>query len=301
MQRVAFVRGFMVVNVTSALLALPGALFAQAPAQAPAPSVVPRNVDLNAATEFGYGIFQQKCLNCHGKPEFEKAPPPAALYQYTPERIYESLTTGPMASVIGNQLSDAERKAVAETITSQRIGAAGSSSQCPVEPPSQLAPCNFVVGQCNYAIDKCSSASFECLNGAWFQAPRVGGASYDCASFQAPNLPKDGDSCECLGQLDCTFNDCADRGQLHAICDNATWHVKESACAGPPCGPSSSCALGDICIVHVGFGPTFSCVPNECARLSKPVSCDCAGSACAKSEGCSIDSGALVCSCPTCI
>ena len=181
------------------------------------------------------------------------------------------------------------------------IGAAGSSSQCPVEPPSQLAPCNFVVGQCNYAIDKCSSASFECLNGAWFQAPRVGGASYDCASFQAPNLPKDGDSCECLGQLDCTFNDCADRGQLHAICDNATWHVKESACAGPPCGPSSSCALGDICIVHVGFGPTFSCVPNECARLSKPVSCDCAGSACAKSEGCSIDSGALVCSCPTCI
>src|SRR5882724_4863246 len=137
MQRVAFLRGFIVVNVTSALLALPGALFAQAPV----PSVVPRNVDLNAATEFGYGIFQQKCLNCHGKPEFEKAPPPAALYQYTPERIYESLATGPMASVVGNQLSDAEKKAVAETITGQRIGAAGSSdadkmpNRCKSNPP----------------------------------------------------------------------------------------------------------------------------------------------------------------------
>jgi polyvinyl alcohol dehydrogenase (cytochrome) len=139
MQRVAFMRGFVVVNVTSALLALPGALFAQS--QSPPPSVVPRNVDLNAATEFGYGIFQQKCLNCHGKPEFEKAPPPAALYQYTPERIYESLKTGPMASVIGNQLSDAEKKAVAETITGQRMGAAGSSdadkmpNQCKSNPP----------------------------------------------------------------------------------------------------------------------------------------------------------------------
>ena len=106
MRRVALMRGIVLANVASALIALPGALPAQtaaaAPAPAnPAPSVVPPNVDLKAATEFGYGIFQQKCLTCHGNPQFEKAPPPAALYQYTPERIYESLATGPMASVIG--------------------------------------------------------------------------------------------------------------------------------------------------------------------------------------------------------
>src|SRR5689334_1974578 len=124
MQRVALLRGFM---VACAWLTLPGALFAQSQAQSPAaPSVVPRNVDLNAATEFGYGIFQQKCMNCHGKPEFEKAPPPATLFQYTPERIYESLTTGVMAPVIGVQLSDAEKRAVSETITGKFLGTEGA-------------------------------------------------------------------------------------------------------------------------------------------------------------------------------
>ncbi len=102
---------------------------------------MPPNVDLKAATEFGYGIFQQKCLNCHGKPEFEKAPPPATLFQYTPERIYESLTTGVMAPVIGVQLSDAEKRAVSETITGQFLGTAGSGdagkmpNQCTANPP----------------------------------------------------------------------------------------------------------------------------------------------------------------------
>ena len=181
-------------------------------------------------------------------------------------------------------------------------GVAGSTSECPAEPPSQLAPCNFVGGECNYAIDKCSSASFECLNGAWFQAPRAGGASYECASFQAPNLPKDGDSCACFGQLDCTFNDCADRGQLHAICDNTIWHVKEAACPRQPCGPGAlSCGAGDVCIIHASSAPTFLCLPNECARLSKPLACDCAASACSVSEQCTIDSGAVACLCPTCI
>ena len=109
MRRVALMRGIMLANVASALIALPGALPAQAPAPAnAAPAVVPPNIDLNAATEFGYGIFQQRCLTCHGKPEYEKAPPPATLFQYTPERIYESLTTGVMAPAVGAQLSDAE-------------------------------------------------------------------------------------------------------------------------------------------------------------------------------------------------
>jgi len=145
-------RGIILANVTAALIALPGALSAQSPAPANAESknstaaladapALPRNVDLNAATEFGYGFFQQKCLTCHGNPQYEKAPPPATLYQYTPERIYESLTTGVMASVVGNQLTDAEKRAVSETITGRRIGAAGSGdagkmpNRCASNPP----------------------------------------------------------------------------------------------------------------------------------------------------------------------
>jgi polyvinyl alcohol dehydrogenase (cytochrome) len=130
-------RRIIIANVTAALIALSGALPAQSQAPANANNkdstaaltdapALPRNIDLNAATEFGYGFFQQKCLTCHGNPQFEKAPPPAALYQYTPERIYESLATGVMASVVGNQLSDAEKRAVAETIAGKRMGAAGS-------------------------------------------------------------------------------------------------------------------------------------------------------------------------------
>ncbi len=147
MRRVALVRGIMLANVASALIALPATLPAQTPPPPanPAPAVAPRNVDLSAATEVGYGIFQQKCLTCHGKPEFEKAPPPTTLFQYTPERIYESLTTGVMAPVIGAQLSDGEKRAVSETISGQRLGAAGSGdaaqmpNRCASNPPLEKA------------------------------------------------------------------------------------------------------------------------------------------------------------------
>jgi mono/diheme cytochrome c family protein len=150
------IHGFVLANVAAALLTVPGTPAAQSPAPsnadhknaavplADAPAI-PRNIDLNAATEFGYAFFQQKCLTCHGNPQYEKAPPPATLYQYTPERIYESLATGVMASVVGNQLSDAEKKAVAETITGRRIGTAGSGdadkmpNRCTSNPPLDKA------------------------------------------------------------------------------------------------------------------------------------------------------------------
>jgi polyvinyl alcohol dehydrogenase (cytochrome) len=148
-------RAMILANVAAILIALPAGLSAQSPAPANAngnasPATadappIPRNIDLNAATEFGYAFFQQKCLTCHGNPQYEKAPPPSALYQYTPERIYESLTTGVMASIVGNQLTDAEKRAVSETITGKRIGAAGSGdadkmpNRCKANPPLENA------------------------------------------------------------------------------------------------------------------------------------------------------------------
>jgi polyvinyl alcohol dehydrogenase (cytochrome) len=157
MRRVAHMRGIVLATVAAALIALPSALPAQAPAPAKsaaavsaaatptAPVTAPANRDLSAATEIGYGILQQKCMNCHGKPEYEKAPPPATLFQYTPERIYDSLTNGVMAPVVGAQLSDSEKRAVAETISGQRLGAAGSGdadkmpNRCASNPPLQSA------------------------------------------------------------------------------------------------------------------------------------------------------------------
>ena len=115
------------------LTVLPGALLAQQPPLAGA----------NAATEAGYGVFQQKCLTCHGNPQYEKAPSPEVLFQYTPERIYDSLTKGLMAGVIGNQLTDAQKRSVAETISGQRFGTAGLAdakhmpNRCKANPPLQ--------------------------------------------------------------------------------------------------------------------------------------------------------------------
>ncbi len=35
-------------------------------------------------TELGFGIFQQRCLGCHGNPAYERAPSPATLREMAP-------------------------------------------------------------------------------------------------------------------------------------------------------------------------------------------------------------------------
>ena len=171
--------------------------------------------------------------------------------------------------------------------------AGGPSAGCPVAPPQSGKPCkNEGGGYCSYPIDKCSYLNFECSKGLWRPAPQSGGAAYDCNSFYPPNAPRDGDSCECLGKLDCSYADCADRGQIHAVCDNTTWHVKDSACAKQPCGPLY-CEPGTVCVVRTGANPTqFECAKNPCER--GPTDCDCAASLCNGGQ-CKIDVGAVAC------
>ena len=50
----------------------------------------------------GSKLFGDRCLTCHGNAQVEAAPPPAMVKQMTPERIYQSLTTG----VMKNQAAD---------------------------------------------------------------------------------------------------------------------------------------------------------------------------------------------------
>jgi len=73
-------------------------------------------------TEFGFGRFQALCFNCHGNPAFERAPSPAQLRAMSPEAIYTSLTSGPMRAVVGEQLTDEERRGIAESIAGRLIG-----------------------------------------------------------------------------------------------------------------------------------------------------------------------------------
>ncbi len=84
-------------------------------------------------TEFGFGRFQALCFNCHGNPAFERAPSPAQLRAMSPEAIYTSLTSGPMRAVVGEQLTDEERRGIAESIAGRLIGTdtVGDASHMP--------------------------------------------------------------------------------------------------------------------------------------------------------------------------
>jgi polyvinyl alcohol dehydrogenase (cytochrome) len=106
-------------------------------AQAQAPAAAP----VNASSEQGFGLFQTRCLNCHGNPAFERAPTPAALREMTPEHILDVLTNGIMYPVVGKDLTELQRRLVAESVAGRLIGSAQSGdaarmpNRCAANPP----------------------------------------------------------------------------------------------------------------------------------------------------------------------
>ncbi len=91
-------------------------------------------------TEFGFAVFQQHCVSCHGNPKYERAPSPAALRSMTPERIYSALTSGIMKPV-GDTLTEEDRRRVSESLAGRLLGseragdAAGMPNRCAKNPP----------------------------------------------------------------------------------------------------------------------------------------------------------------------
>lgn len=91
-------------------------------------------------TEFGFAVFQQHCVSCHGNPKYERAPSPAALRGMSPERIYTALTTGIMKPV-GDTLTEEDRRRVAESLAGRLLGseqagdAARMPNRCAANPP----------------------------------------------------------------------------------------------------------------------------------------------------------------------
>src|SRR5207248_11086106 len=64
--------------------------YAQAPQQAPqqaAPPVPAAGQRGAPGTQNGIAVSQTKCVACHGNPNVERAPSPAALREMSPERI----------------------------------------------------------------------------------------------------------------------------------------------------------------------------------------------------------------------
>ena len=98
----------------------------QAGAQTPAPQAPPPpggGRGFTPGTESGFATFQTRCTGCHGNPAVERAPSPNAIREMTPERIYDSLTTGSMQTQ-SNGLTDAQKKALAEFMAGRPLGSA---------------------------------------------------------------------------------------------------------------------------------------------------------------------------------
>ncbi len=74
-------------------------------------------------TETGFGLFQQRCMGCHGNPNVERAPLPAAIREMGPERIYDALTNGVMKGQ-GNALTDDQRRMIATFMGGRPLGTA---------------------------------------------------------------------------------------------------------------------------------------------------------------------------------
>jgi polyvinyl alcohol dehydrogenase (cytochrome) len=84
----------------------------------------------------GAAVFDNKCATCHTATE-GRTPSVASLRQRTPEAILQALLTGPMRQQ-GSELSDGDRRAVAEFLGGRALNASASSLStgiCTTTPP----------------------------------------------------------------------------------------------------------------------------------------------------------------------
>ena len=97
----------------------------QAPAAGQAPPAPPGGGlrGFVPGTESGFATFQTRCSACHGNPNVERAPSPAALREMPPEKIYEALTSGTMQTQ-SQGLTDPQKRAVAEFMSGRPLGSA---------------------------------------------------------------------------------------------------------------------------------------------------------------------------------
>ncbi|HEV2199978.1 MAG TPA: PQQ-binding-like beta-propeller repeat protein [Bryobacteraceae bacterium] len=124
-------RDFRALVLTSFLPAL--ATIAVAQVQQP-------NTTPEGNTELGFRTFQTKCMTCHGSPNVDRAPSPAAIREMSPERIYEALTTGVMKEQ-GASLTDDEKRKLALFMSGRPLGTLQSGdaknmpNRCAANPP----------------------------------------------------------------------------------------------------------------------------------------------------------------------
>ena len=83
-------------------------------------------------TETGWSTFQTRCAVCHLNPTVDLATPAAVIREMTPERIYETLTTGSMKEQAAS-IPDGTKRRVAEFLSGRPMGSskAGDAKNMP--------------------------------------------------------------------------------------------------------------------------------------------------------------------------
>ena len=67
-------------------------------------------------------VFESRCAGCHGNPGSDPtAPDREGLLAFTPERVLEALTTGPMV-LNATGLTDEQKRGLSEYITARPLG-----------------------------------------------------------------------------------------------------------------------------------------------------------------------------------
>src|SRR5688500_2732209 len=85
-------------------------------------------------------VFETRCAQCHGAGAAERRTPDrAALSMLTPERIFESLTTGSMA-VNATGLSDAVKRGLSEMLSGRTFGSSASGRASTMKNPCSARP-----------------------------------------------------------------------------------------------------------------------------------------------------------------
>ena len=91
----------------------------------------------------GAAVYQKSCATCHQQPTAEtRAPSRETLGQFSPESILTALTTGNMTRQ-GYDLSEAEKKAVAEFLAGRAVGSPtpiAESARCTTAAPPMSDP-----------------------------------------------------------------------------------------------------------------------------------------------------------------
>ena len=142
-----------------------------------------RELALRATEGAGATIFGNVCGSCHGIQGTNDAMSQDMLKQLTPEKLYESMTTGTMRThADAATLTDDQRVAIAEWVSGRRLGSTASGgaetmpNKCPTSPPVT----NLSAPSWNgWSPDMTKNNRYQTAKAAGGLGPRESGATED--------------------------------------------------------------------------------------------------------------------------